>query len=334
MKLSRRNAMSWMGTTAVTLTTIASQIGTAHAQAWPDKPVKVIVSSAAGSAPDIIARLIGEQLAQTWGKGVVVDNRPGAGGNLGAQAAARSAPDGYTLWFAHATPVVMNQYLFKNPGFDAPKDFTPIVRVGVNPMMISINPTVPVKDLKELIALSKSKGGKMSFATSGAKNIPHLVGESLNQMTGANMLNIPYKGSQQAAQDVAGGLAEVYIDAVPPMIPWIGSPSAAGRLKPLAVFTNSRLAEFENLPTAKESGIDLVLQGWMGFLAPAGTSNSVIEKVARDVNAIVKSPEIISKLKLLGTYELGSSTSEFDAFIKDERKKWERVVRESKIEAE
>lgn len=334
MRHSRRFAMTLMGNIALSVTTSAGLLGAVHAQSWPEKPVKLIVSSSAGSAPDIIARLIGEQLAQIWGKGVIVDNRPGAGGNLGAQAAARSAPDGYTLWFAHATPVVMNQYLFKNPGFDPAKDFTPIVKVGVNPMMISINPKVPAKDLKELIALSKSKGGKMSFATSGAKNIPHLVGESLNQMTGANMLNIPYKGSQQAAQDVAGGLAEVYIDAVPPMIPWIGSPSAAGRLKPLAVFTNNRLPGFDHLPTAKESGTDLVLQGWMGFMSPAGTPSSVVEKVTRDVNAIVRNPEIISKLKVLGTYELGSTTSEFDAFIKDERKKWERVVKEAKIEAE
>lgn len=334
MKLKRRNAITWMGTTALSLWISAGLFGAAHAQAWPDKPVKFIVSASAGSAPDIIARLIGEKLAQTWGKSVVVDNRPGAGGNLGAQATARAAPDGYTLWFAHATPVVMNQYLFKNPGFDASKDFTPIVKVGVNPMMVAINPTVPAKDLKDLIALSKSKGGKMSFATSGAKNIPHLIGESLNQMAGMNMLNIPYKGSQQAAQDVAAGLAEVYIDAVPPMISWIGSPNASGRLKPLAVFTNNRLPGFEHLPTAKESGIDLVLQGWMGFLAPAGTTSNVVEKVARDVNVILKNPEIISKLKLLCTYELGSTTLEFDAFIKDERRKWERVVKDARIEAE
>lgn len=334
MNKDRRTTLRLSTASAITLACALCLIGTAQAQYWPDKPVKLVVSSAAGSAPDIIARLIGEQLAQKWGKGVVVDNRPGAGGNLGAQATARSAPDGYTLWFAHATPVVMNQYLFKNPGFDAAKDFTPIVRVGINPMMIAVNPTVPAKDLKELIALSKAKGGKMSFATSGAKNIPHLVGESLNQLTNANMLNIPYKGSQQAAQDVAGGLAEVYIDALPPMIPWIGTPGTPGRLRPLAVFTNNRLPGFEQIPTAKESGTDLTLQGWMGVIAPAGTPAAVVEKVAQDVNAIVKNPDIVSRLKLLGTYELGSSTSDFDTFIKDERRKWERVVREARIEAD
>jgi tripartite-type tricarboxylate transporter receptor subunit TctC len=302
--------------------------------AWPDKPVKLVVGTAAGSAPDIVARVIAEQLAQRWGKGMVVDNRVGAGGNLGAQAAAQAASDGYTLWFAHATPVVMNQYLFKNPGFDSARDFTPIVRVGINPMMIAVHPSIPVKDLKELVALGKAKGGKMSFATSGIKNIPHLVGESLNQRTEINMLNVPYKGSQQAAQDVAAGLAEVYVDAVPPMVPWIGSPAQPGRLKPLAVFTAARIPGFEHLPTARESGVDVVLLGWMGFLAPTGTPSVVVDRVNRDVNAILKSPDVIQKFKLLGTYELGGSVAEFDAFIKDERKKWESVVKAARMDAE
>jgi tripartite-type tricarboxylate transporter receptor subunit TctC len=301
---------------------------------WPQRPIKMIVSASAGSAPDIIARLVGEQLGQQLGAQVVIDNRPGAGGNLGAQATARSAPDGYTLWFAHATPVVMNQHLFKSPGFNASKDFTAIVRIGVNPMMIAIRPDLPVNNLKELIALSRSKAGKFSFATSGAKNIPHLVGESLNQMTHMDMLNVPYKGSQQAAQDVVSGLAEVYIDAVPPMIPWIGTPSQPGRLKPLAIFANNRIPGFEHLPTARENGIDLTLQGWMGILAPAGTPAHVVERVAQATNVILKRPETMHRLSVLGTYELGGTTNEFDAFILQERKRWEQVVRNAKITAE
>jgi tripartite-type tricarboxylate transporter receptor subunit TctC len=314
---------------ALVATTVQAQTA-----AWPDRPVKVAVGSAAGSAPDIISRLIGDQLAQLWGKGVIVDNRPGAGGNLGAQAAARATPDGTTLWFAHATPVVMNQFLFKSPGFDAERDFTPIVRVGVSPMMISVNPTVPVKDLKELVAFSKAKGGKVSFTTSGTKNIPHLVGETLNQITGAGMVNVPYKGSQQAAQDAAAGLAEVYIDAVPPMAPWIGTGGAGGRLKPLAVTTAARIPGFESVPTARESGVDLVMQGWMGFLAPAGTPREVIDRVNRDVNTVLARPDIVARLRTLGTFELGSTVKEFDGFIKDERRKWEGVVRAAKIERE
>jgi tripartite-type tricarboxylate transporter receptor subunit TctC len=311
-----------------------SMLSVAQAASWPDRPVKVIVSAAAGSSPDIVARLIGEQLAQIWGRGVVVDNRPGAGGNLGAQTASRAAPDGYTLWFAHATPVVMNAYLFKNPGFDASKDFQPIVRVGVNPMMIAVHPTVPAKDVSGLVALSKARAGKLSFATSGAKNIPHLVGESLNQLTGAGMVNVPYKGSQQAAQDVAAGLAEIYIDAVPPMMPWIGAGNAPARLRPIAVTTAARLPGFEQIPTVRESGLELVMQGWVGFMAPAGTPNETIERVARDVNAVLQRPDIVTRLRNLGTYDLGGSTTEFDAFIKEERKKWEHVVKAAHIERE
>lgn len=313
----------------------------APAQTWPDKPVRVVVSSAAGSAPDIVARLISDQLGPMWGKAVVVDNRPGAGGNLGAQAAARSAPDGYTLWFAHATPVVMNQFLFKAPGFDAERDFDAIVRVGVNPMMIAVNPAVPAKDLKELVALSKAKAGQLSFATSGAKNIPHLVGETFNRITGAGMVNVPYKGSQQAAQDTIGGTAEVYIDAVPPMAPLVGAQQAnapvvgaGGRLRPLGVSTLSRIPGFEQVPTLREQGFDLVMQGWMGFLAPAGTPREVIERVNRDVNAVLARAEVVARLRLLGTYDLGSGIKQFDIFIRTERAVWQRAVQAAKIERE
>jgi tripartite-type tricarboxylate transporter receptor subunit TctC len=332
MKTSRRQ---WTGRAAAAgLSLLLAWPALSLAQAWPERPVKVIVSSAAGSAPDIVARLILEPLAQSWGKGVVVDNRPGAGGNLGAQAAARSAPDGYTLWFAHATPVVMNQYLFKSPGFDAVRDFTPIVRVGVNPMMIAVHPSVPARNLKELVELSKSRAGKVSFTTSGTRNIPHLVGETLNQLTGAGMVNVPYKGSQQAAQDTAAALAEVYIDAVPPMMPWLASAGGAARLRPLAVTTAQRIEGFDQLPTARESGVDLVMQGWLGFMAPAGVPREVIERVNRDVNAVLQRPDIVLRLRQLGTYQYGGSTAEFDAFIKQERRQWESVVKAARLDAE
>jgi len=304
------------------------------AQTWPERPVKVIVSAAAGSAPDIVARLVLEPLIQIWGRGVVVDNRPGAGGNLGAQAAARSAPDGYTLWFAHATPVVMNQYLFKSPGFDAVRDFTPIVRVGVNPMVIAVHPSVPARTLTELVELSKSRAGKVSFTTSGARNIPHLVGETLNQLTGAGMVNVPYRGSQQAAQDTASGLAEVYIDAVPPMMPWLMAGTSAPRLRAVAVTTAQRIEGFEDLPTARESGVDLVMQGWLGFMAPAGVPREVVDRVNRDVNAVLQRPEIVARLRQLGTYQYGGSTADFDAFIKQERSQWESVVKAARLDPE
>lgn len=330
MHFTRRRIAQTLPAT-LTLCAVMATAPLAHAQFWPDKPVKIVVSSAPGSAPDIIARLIGDQLGAMWGKGVVVDNRPGAGGNIGAQTAARSAPDGYTLWFAHATPVVINQFLFKSPGFDSEKDFDPIVRVGLNPMMIAVNPTVPVKDLKELVAFAKARPGKVSFATSGAKNIPHLVGETFNQLTQTDMLNIPYKGSQQAATDAIAGRTEVYIDAVPPMAPLIGTD---GRLRAIAVTTTRRIPGHEEIPTAKEQGIDLVMQGWMAFMAPAGVPAAIVERVAKDTNTVLARPETIAKLRTLGTFELGGTTAALDSFIKDERAKWSRVVQAAKIERE
>jgi tripartite-type tricarboxylate transporter receptor subunit TctC len=304
--------------------------GPALAQAWPDRPVKVFVSTAAGSAPDIVTRLITDQLAQMWGKALIVDNRPGAGGNLGAQATAKSAPDGYTFWFAHATPVVMNQYLFKAPGFDSERDFMPIVRIGVNPMMIAVNPSLPANDLKALVALAKGRGDKLSFATSGSKNIPHLVGEALNQIAGLGMIHVPYKGSQQAAQDTASGQTNLYVDAVPPMVPWL----QGARLRAVAVTTKNRIPGFEQVPTALESGIDLVMSGWVGVLAPAGTPREVIERVNRDVNTVLAKPDIIARLRTLGTYELGGTQKDFERFITDERRLWERVVQMARIERE
>ncbi len=225
----------------------------------------------------------------------------------------------------------MNQFLFKAPGFDADKDFDPIVRVGVNPMMIAVHPAVPVKDLKELVAYAKARPGKVSFATSGAKNIPHLVGETLNQVAQTDMLNIPYKGSQQASTDTIAGRTEVYIDAVPPMAPLIG---ADARLRPIAVTTVNRIAGHENVPTAKEQGMDLVMQGWMAFMAPAGMPAAVVERVAKDTNTVLARPEIVAKLRTLGTFELGGTTAALDSFIKEERAKWGRVVQAAKIERE
>lgn len=331
MPSSRRHAARVTSAAALCLCSALLAPLAVHAQAWPDKPVKIFVGAAAGSAPDIIARLIGDQLGQMWGKGTVVENRPGAGGNLGAQAAARSVPDGHTLWFAHATPVVMNQFLFKNPGFDSEKDFDPVVRVGVNPMVISVNPGVPVKNLKELVAYVKARPGKVSFATSGTKNIPHLVGETLNQVAHIDMLNIPYKGSQQAAVDAIAGRTELYIDAVPPMAPFIGTD---GKLRPIAVTTAQRLPGHEDIPTAREQGVELVMQGWLAFLAPAGTPADIVERVARDVNTVLAKPDNVARLRALGTFELGGTTAAFDRFVKEERAKWSHVVQAARIERE
>lgn len=298
---------------------------------WPARPVNVIVGTAAGSAPDIIARLIGDQLARRWEQPVVVHNRPGAGGNLGAQAAARAAPDGYTLWVAHATPVVMNEFLFSNPGFDAARDFAPVVRIGVNPMMVSVNLDTPYRTIDELLAKRAPGERQLSFAVSGSKNIPHLVGASLNSLSEAEMVHVPYKGSQQAAADTIAGRTEVYIDALPSMAPLLQQPA---RVRPLAVTSAQRLPGFETVPTLRESGVDLVMQGWISIMAPAGTPERVIERVAADVNEILGEPAVAERLAALGTFELGGTTADFAAFIDAERQQWGQAVKAAGIEPE
>ena len=172
----------------------------------------------------------------------------------------------------------------------------------------SVNP----KDLKELVAYVKARPGKVSFATSGSKNIPHLVGETFNDVAQVDMLNIPYKGSQQAATDTIAGRTDVYIDAVPPMAPFIG---ADGKLRPIAVTTAQRLPGHDDIPTAREQGVELVMQGWMAFLAPAGTPAPIVERVARDVNNVLARPDTVARLRMLGTFELGGTTAAFDNFV-------------------
>ncbi len=300
------------------------------ADAWPQRPVRFVVGAAVGSAPDIVARLVGEGLARAWGQAVVVENKPGAGGNLGAQGAARAKNDGYTLWFAHATPVVMNQFLHKAPGFDADKDFVPIVRIGTNPMMVAVNAGVPAKTPAEFVTAARSANGRLSFATSGFKNIPHLVGESLNQVAGTGMVHVPYRGSQQAAADTIAGRTEVYVDAVPPMVRVL----QGGQLRAIAVTSSARLPGFESVPTLKESGIDLVMVGWMALLAPAGSPPAVIARVNADTNAVLAKPEIAARLYRLGTFELGGTQPALAEFIVAERRRWESVVARAGIQRE
>jgi tripartite-type tricarboxylate transporter receptor subunit TctC len=306
------------------------QVFAAHAQGWPAKPVRMYVGSPPGSAPDIIARVVADKLTQSLGQQVIIENRGGAGGNMAAQAAARSPNDGHSLWFAHATPVVLNQYLFKSPGFDVDRDFAAIVRIGISPMMIAVNHSVPAGNLAELIAHAKAQPGKVSFATSQSKNIPHLTGEALNHSFGIDLLHVPYKASPQAAQDTIAGLTQIYIDGIPPMIAHVQS----GRLRAIVVTAPNRLAGFEQIPTLAESAPGLAMTGWFAIFAPAGTPAGVIARVNRDTNTAVALPDVAARLHSFGVYEHGGTPKALEDFIVSERRLWEKTVRLAKIEPE
>ena len=302
----------------------------AQAQTWPAKPVRMYVGSGPGSAPDIIARVISEKLSQAWGQQVIIENRPGAGGNMAAQIAARSPNDGYSLWFAHATPVVLNQYLFRSPGFDVERDFAPVVRIGISPMMIAVNPSVPVSSIPELVAYARTRPGKLSFSTSQSKNIPHLTGEVMNHTFGIDLLHVPYKASPQAAQDTIAGETQIYIDGIPA----VAAHYQSGRLRVIAVTSPGRLPGFEKIPALAENVPGLATVGWFAIFAPKGTPPAVVERVNRDTNTAVALPDVIARMHSFGMFEFGGTAKALEDFSAVERKLWEKTIRQARIEPE
>lgn len=299
--------------------------------AWPVKPVKFFVAGAAGSAPDIIARLVGDKLGHMWGQQVIVENKPGAAGNLGTQAAVQAgADDGHNLLFGQAAPLAMNQYLFKSLPFDVARDFVPVVGLGISPMMIAVNPDLPVKTLPELVALAKAQPGKLAFGTSSSKNIPHLTGEMLANLGGVQMLHVAYRAGTQAAQDTLGGRTQIYIDGVPPMAALM----EGNRLRILAVSAARRLPNFPDIPAAAETLPGFEMNGWFAIMAMTGTPSAVVAKVNADVNAVVKQPDIAARLLSLGMYDAGGTPEQLAAFLASEQRNFARALKVAGIEAE
>lgn len=304
--------------------------GPARAQSWPAKPVKWMLAASAGSAPDIVARLIADKLTPMWGQQIIIDNRPSAGGIVGTAAAAQAEPDGYSLLFAQAAPIVSSQYLFKNLPYDPAKDLLPIVNLGMSPMMLAIHPDLKADTLAELIALAKAQPGKLSFGTPGSRNIPHMAGELLANMTGARWVHVPYKTTPQAAADAMSGLTQVYINGIPPMAPFLKN----GKLKVLAVSSPRRLPNYPELAAMSEVAPGFTMVGWFGLMAPARTPVDVIARVNRDANTVVRDPQVAARLMQLGLYEPGGTPEAFAQFIIEERVRWASAVKAVGLEPE
>lgn len=298
--------------------------------AWPNRPVRFYVAAAPGAAPDIIARLIADRLSAAVGQQVLIDNRPGGSGNIGTFAGAKAAPDGYNILFAQAAPIVMNQFLFKSLSYDPEKDLVPIVSLGISPMMIAVNPDLPVNTLPELVELARKEPGKFAFATPGSKNIPHLTGVLFAQRAGIDLFHVQYKTSPQASTDTIAGRTQIYIDGIPPMTAHLKS----GRLRILAVSSPERLHNFGGLPTVADllSGFSMV--GWFALMAPAGTPDEVVRRLTAEVNTIVKIPEIATRLTAFGMYNSGGTTEALAQFLRSERVKWAETLKAARIEPE
>jgi len=300
----------------------------AQAQNYPSKPIRIIVPYPAGGTSDILARSIGQKLSESLGQPVVVENKPGANGNVGAEFVARAAPDGYTLLLADIGALAISPSVYPKLPFDPAKDFAPVTMVAYSPHILVVHPSVPAASVKELIALAKSKPGKLNFAISGVGGAPHLAGVDFALRTGIDWAYIPYKGGSQAIADVAGGQADVTLNGMLATYPLV----QGGKLKLLAVSSAKRMSAIPDVPTIAESGIPGFETGsWQGVVAPAGTPREVIAKLNSEIGRIVTTPEMRDKLGVQGADVRTNMPDEFSTFIRSEMTKWAKVVKDANV---
>ena len=311
------------GMVAVLLACIA--LG-AQAENYPSKPIKLIVPFPAAGTTDFLARILGQELTKAWGQQVIVDNRPGAGGNIGSDLVAKSAPDGYTLVMGAVGTHAINASLYKKMPYDTVKDFAPITLIAMVPNILVVHPAVPAKSVKELIEYAKANPGKLNFASSGNGTSVHLSGELFKTMAGVSMTHVPYKGSAQALPDLLGGQVQLTFDNMPSMLPHV----KAGKLRALAVTSSKRSPAMPDLPTIAEAGVaGYEASSWFGVLAPAGTPSAIVTKLNGEIVRILGLPEIKERLSSQGAEPVGNSPEQFAAYITAEMTKWGNVVKVS-----
>ena len=298
----------------------------ANAQAWPSKPIKWVVPFAPGGTTDILARVVGEKLAIALGQPVIIENKPGAGGGLGAEFTAKAAPDGYTIMGGTISTHAINASLYAKLPYDPIRDFVAITLIARVPNMLVINPSVPAGNVKELIVLLKANPGKYSFASSGNGTSQHLSGELFKTMAGVDMQHIPYKGSPPALQDVMGGQVTMTFDNITTAWPL----AKGGKLRALAVTTAARSPIAPDVPTLAESGLPgFEVGSWQGVFAPAGTPPEIVKRLNTEIVKILKLPDVSEKLVGLGAEPVGNTSEEFTALVKAEVVKWADVVKKS-----
>jgi tripartite-type tricarboxylate transporter receptor subunit TctC len=320
LQASRRRLLGGLALAAV-----AVPLG-AFAQAYPAKPITIVVPFAAGGTTDILARVIGQALTKDLGQSVIVDNRAGAGGNIGAQFAAKSPADGYTLFMGTVGTHAINQSLYKKLPFDPIKDFAPLTRVAMVPNLLVANPAKPYKNVKELIAYAKANPGKVNFGSSGSGSSIHLSGELFKAMAKVDMVHVPYKGSAPAVTDLLGGQIDVMFDNMPSAIQHVRN----GRLRPLAVTTARRSPELPDVPTVAEAGVPgYEATSWFGMFAPAATPAPVVARLNAALAKVLADPEVKKKLAEQGAEPYSEKPEQFAEFIRQETAKWSKVVKDS-----
>jgi tripartite-type tricarboxylate transporter receptor subunit TctC len=298
----------------------------AWAQAYPTKPIRLVVPFPAGGTTDILAREVGQRLSVTLGQPVVIDNRPGAAGNIGADLVAKSAADGYTLLMGTVGTHAINASLYAKMPYDHVKDFAPVILVAGVPNVLEVNPALPVNSVADLIKLAKAKPGQINFASSGSGTSIHLSGELFKTMAGVDMTHVPYKGSAPAITDLIGGQVQVMFDNLPSSLQFI----KAGKLRAIAVTSANRAAALPDVPTIAESGLPgFEASSWFGIVVPAGTPPAIIARINTDVNQWLQSSEAREKLLAQGAIPAGGTPEQFAAHIRAETEKWAKVVKAS-----
>ena len=303
----------------------------AFAQNYPNRPIKLIAPYPAGGGVDSVARLLGEKLSARLNQAIVIDNKPGAAGTIGADALAKSSADGYTLMLGSITDYAIAPNVHKSLGFDMRKDFAPIAELGYGTVVLVVNADFAVRNVKELIAMAKAKPGDLSFASSGLGGLQHLNGEMFKQMAGVDLVHIPYKGSTQLLPDLLAGRVPMAFDSLPPHLPHIKS----GKVRALAVASAARSSAIPDVPTMAEAGIPGYESATNYTLfAPAGTSKDIVSMLNKEVNLILKTPEVREKLTSLGITITGGTVESVEKRIPAEIDKWNRVVKNGNLKFE
>ena len=301
----------------------------ARAQTYPSRPVRWVVPFPPGGVTDIVARLISQWLSERLGQPFVIENRPGAGGNIGAEAVVKAAPDGYTLYLS-SSPNAISATLYDNLNFNFIRDIAPVASISISPLVMEVNPSVPAKTVPEFVAYAKANSGKLNMASNGNGTTSHLAGELFKMMTGINMLHVPYRGAAPALTDLIGGQVQVMFDVMASSIEHI----RAGKLRALAVTTATRSEALPDVPNVGEFLPGFEASAWQGVGVPKNTPTEIVEKLNKEINAGLADPKLRARLADLGGTVIGGSPADFGKLIADETEKWGKVIRAANIKPE
>jgi tripartite-type tricarboxylate transporter receptor subunit TctC len=299
-------------------------------QAFPSRPVRVVVPFAPGGATDIVTRVVGQKLNEAWGQTVVVDNRAGAGGNIGADIVAKASPDGYTLLMTSGSIVTANPYIFRKLPYNPDKDLVAITNVASGPQIVAVHPSMAAKTLKDFIALAKAKPRSMSYGSAGVATQTHLAAENFLFTAGIDIIHVPYKGEGPALTDLVGGQIQMVTPNLSAAIGFVQT----GKLRALAVTSRERVRQLPDVPAAAETLPGFENLGWFGFVAPAGVSKAVIDKIHQDTVKVLQSPDIRARFEQLGMVPVGNTPADFAKAIKEESVRWAKVIRDRKLQVD